>query len=228
MTLKALIFDVDGTLAETEEVHRAAFNAAFREAGLGWHWDRATYGNLLTTTGGKERMARFREESGQALMDKTSLAALHKSKTTFYIKMIAAGSLQLRPGVANLIGAARARGLKLALATTTSPQNVEALCLSIWQRRPDQIFDAVAAGDEVPAKKPAPDVFLLALDRLGLPAGSALAFEDSRNGLRAATAAGLRTIITPSLYTEQETFDGALAVHPTLASFNLGAFLTMA
>jgi HAD superfamily hydrolase (TIGR01509 family) len=223
MTLQALIFDVDGTLAETEELHRAAFNAAFHKAGLDWHWDQATYGRLLKTTGGKERLARFREESGQAFMDPASLVALHKSKTGFYTKMLASGGLTLRPGVARLIEAARARGLKLALATTTSPQNVEALCLSIWHRRPAHVFDAVAAGDEVAAKKPAPDVFRLALQRLSLPASDALAFEDSRNGLLSATAAGLKTVVTPSTYTARENFEGAFDLRPSLADFDLAA-----
>lgn len=220
MTLRALIFDVDGTLAETEEAHRAAFNAAFHQAGLDWHWDRATYGRLLTTTGGKERLARYRAEAGLDFVDPETLARLHKLKTAAYTRMLAQGALALRPGVQALIDQARGRGWGLALATTTSPANVEALCLAVWQKRPLQMFDAVAAGDEVAVKKPAPDVYRLALERLGLRPDQALAFEDSRNGVLSARAAGLEVIVTPSTYTMAEDFSGAARILPDLAGFD--------
>lgn len=221
MTLAALIFDVDGTLAETEELHRAAFNQAFHRAGLDWHWDRATYARLLKTTGGKERLRRFRDETGQMFVDDAALVLLHRSKTEAYARLMAAGKLTLRPGVAELMAQARARGLKLALATTTTPANVEALAHAIWRAAPGAIFDAVAAGDEVQAKKPAPDVYVLALRRLGMTADQTLAFEDSRNGLRAALAAGMPCIVTPSTYTGDEDFGGATAVLPDLTGFSL-------
>ncbi|MGR3823262.1 MAG: HAD-IA family hydrolase [Salipiger marinus] len=212
MTLAALIFDVDGTLAETEEAHRHAFNLSFAEAGLGWHWDRDTYRRLLRTTGGKERMRRFAQETGQPAPDVT---ALHARKTETYARLLAQG-LALRPGVADLVTAARAAGLRLAVATTTSAPNVQALARACWGRDADQVFDVIAAGDEVPRKKPAADIYTLALARLGLPAGAALAFEDSRNGVLAARGAGLRVVVTPALYTEAEDFTGALAVIPSL------------
>ncbi|SDI20530.1 HAD-IA family hydrolase [Salipiger marinus] len=214
MTLAALIFDVDGTLAETEEAHRHAFNLSFAEAGLGWHWDRDTYRRLLRTTGGKERMRRYAQETGQPAPDVT---ALHARKTETYARQLAQG-LALRPGVADLVTAARAAGLRLAVATTTSAPNVQALARACWDRDADQVFDVIAAGDEVPRKKPAADIYTLALARLGLPAGAALAFEDSRNGVLAARGAGLRVVVTPALYTEAEDFTGALAVIPSLES----------
>ncbi|MCD1618194.1 HAD-IA family hydrolase [Salipiger marinus] len=212
MTLAALIFDVDGTLAETEEAHRHAFNLSFAEAGLGWHWDRDTYRRLLRTTGGKERMRRYAQETGQPAPDVT---ALHARKTETYARQLAQG-LALRPGVADLVTAARAAGLRLAVATTTSAPNVQALARACWGRDADQVFDVIAAGDEVPRKKPAADIYTLALARLGLPAGAALAFEDSRNGVLSARGAGLRVVVTPALYTEAEDFTGALAVLPSL------------
>ena len=170
MSLRALIFDVDGTLAETEEAHRAAFNAAFAAAGLDWHWSRTDYGRLLTTTGGKERMARWRQETGSGPSD-AAIAALHRDKTARYAALLAGGGLQARPGVLALAAAARAAGLRLAVATTTSPGNVAALTQAIWGRAAEEVFDVIAAGDEVAAKKPAPDVYALALDRLSLPPG---------------------------------------------------------
>lgn len=220
MSLRALIFDVDGTLAETEEAHRAAFNAAFAAAGLDWHWSVADYGRLLTTTGGKERMARWREERGGGPSD-AAIAALHRDKTARYAALMAGGGLQARPGVRTLVAAARAAGLRLAVATTTSPGNVEALAQALWGRAAGEMFDVIAAGDEVAAKKPAPDVYLLALERLGLPAGAALAFEDSRNGVLSARAAGLRVVVTPSAYTAGEDFAGAEVVLDDLTGFDL-------
>lgn len=220
MPLAALIFDVDGTLAETEELHRRAFNAAFAEAGLGWVWSVAEYGRLLATTGGKERIAQHAQQAGPALVP-AEIARLHAGKTRIYADLVAAGALEPRPGVVDLIGRARAAGLKLGIATTTSLPNVEALCAALWQRRADTVFDAIASGDEVPRKKPDPAVYRLCLDRLGLSPDRALAFEDSANGLRAARAAGLRCVVTPALYTRHEDFAGAESVLDSLASYRL-------
>ncbi|MFB2531460.1 HAD family hydrolase [Paracoccus sp. p3-h83] len=207
--MKALIFDVDGTLAETEEAHRAAFNEAFAAHGLNWHWSVETYRILLRTTGGKERIAAFQAGLPAPVLDTARIAALHVDKTARYTALLVDGGLALRPGVAELIDEARAAGLRLAVATTTSRPNVEALALCCWGRPADEVFDVIAAGDEVAAKKPAPDVFQLALNRLGLPPGDCLAFEDSRAGLTSAKGAGLRVVLTPSTYTEGDDFAGA-------------------
>lgn len=216
MTLKALIFDVDGTLAETEEVHRRAFNEIFARHRAGWVWSREDYARLLTTTGGKERMRRHREDIGAGGPSDEEIAALHRLKTARYTELIAAGEIALRPGVMALVAAARAAGLKVAVATTTNRPNVEALTLATWGLPGDRVFDVIAAGDEVAAKKPAPDVFELALDRLGLPAAACIAVEDSVNGVRSARGAGLRVLVTPSAYTAAEDFSGADWVVPTL------------
>ena len=211
--LEALIFDVDGTLAETEEIHRRAFNEIFAEQGLAWHWDRTLYGRLLDVTGGKERIRHFLDTHAIApAPDAAAIAALHQGKTRRYVDLVARGELALRPGIARLIDEARRAGVKLAIATTTSLPNIESLLLATLG--PDAIgwFDAIAAGDEVEAKKPAPDVYLLALERLGLPATRCLAFEDSRNGVVSAMAAGLATVVTVSHYTAQQDFPEALSV----------------
>lgn len=215
--MKALIFDVDGTLAETEDLHRRAFNAAFAEAGLGWRWSREDYRRLLTTTGGKERIARHAAEIGgdPAAFD---IPALHRAKTARYTALMAAGGPPLREGIAGLIERGRLAGLRLAVATTTSRPNVEALALAAFGRPAEEVFDVLACGDEVAHKKPAPDVYLLALARLGLPASAALALEDSRNGLLAARAAGIACVVSPSAYTAGEDFAGALAVLPEFAA----------
>jgi len=221
MPIKALIFDVDGTLAETEEAHRQAFNDTFAANGMDWHWDVPMYGILLKTTGGKERMQEYqtthRPEGPQ--MDWERIKALHAQKTTRYVEILAQGVLPLRAGVADLIARAQAEGLRLAIATTTSRPNVDALTACCWGKAPEEIFEVITTGEQVKAKKPAPDLFNLALKRLALPASACLAFEDSRNGVLSATGAGLRTIVTPGMYTVEDNFTGAEAVIPSLENF---------
>ena len=208
---EALIFDVDGTLAETEEVHRRAFNETFAGHGLGWRWSRADYKRLLKTTGGKERIAAHMAAIG---VDPASvdIPLLHKAKTARYTELMKAGEIALRPGVQTLIDAARQRGLRLAIATTTSRPNVDALAEAVWGANADTLFEVIACGDEVAAKKPAPDIFRLALTRLGICPTRAIAVEDSRNGLLSARAAGLAVMVTPSAYTVDEDFTGAFLV----------------
>jgi HAD superfamily hydrolase (TIGR01509 family) len=197
----ALIFDVDGTLAETEEVHRRAFNDAFASAGLGWHWDPATYGQLLRVTGGKERIRAFAmRRTTVPLLSNREIADLHRIKNERYAELIASGSCPLRPGVEALLRSARRRSQRLAIATTTSRANIDAL-LSValgddWAKW----FEAIVAGDEVPVKKPAPDAYLVMLARLALPASHCIAIEDSRNGLIAASRAGIPVLFTRSAY----------------------------
>ena len=220
MTLKALIFDVDGTLAETEEAHRQAFNDTFAAAGLGWHWDHATYLRLLKVTGGKERMAAFAAETGSGPRPDI-IAALHRAKTARYAEILGNGGLKLRPGVQRVMDEGRAAGLRIAVATTTSPGNVAALAQAIWRRPATEVFDVIAAGDEVKRKKPDPAVYRLALDRLALTASEALAFEDSRNGVVAAKAAGLRVIAAPSIFTAGDDLSAADQVLPDLSTFRL-------
>ncbi|KND17146.1 hypothetical protein ADZ37_20015 [Pannonibacter phragmitetus] len=212
----ALIFDVDGTLAETEELHRAAFNAAFAAHGLGWHWDRTTYGGLLAVTGGKERIRAYRDRHALALPRDVDIVRLHADKTRRYGRMVAEGALRARPGVLSLLAEARVHGLRLAVATTTSPENIDALCRALWRRPAGEIFDVIAAGDEAGAKKPAPGVYLLALARLGIAGGAALAFEDSEAGVASACAAGLKVVACPSLYMSGGDFSGAWWVTPSL------------
>jgi len=223
MTLRALIFDVDGTLSETEEAHRRAFNETFAEAGMDWHWSVEDYTWLLKTTGGKERMRAFRAHNGAAAPSDDEIAALHTAKTARYGALVASRALTLRPGVAELIAAARAAELKVAVATTTNRPNVDALCRASWGKEADEVFDVIAAGDEVKAKKPAPDVFNLAVKRLGIDPSEAVAFEDSRNGVVSAQAAGLRVIVTPSRYTAAEDFSLADWVVEDLSAANIAA-----
>ena len=179
MALRALIFDVDGTLAETEELHRRAFNDAFAAAGLAWSWDEALYRDLLRVTGGKERIRHYIEaHAADTCIERTdAVRDLHRDKTARYTAFAEEGALELRSGIASLISDARDAGLRLAIATTTSRENVDALIGATFRKNP---FDVVAAGDDVPAKKPAPDIYLLALELLGLPAADCVASRGQR------------------------------------------------
>ena len=215
MTPRALIFDVDGTLAETEDLHRRAFNDTFAAAGLDWHWDDATYLRLLKVTGGKERMRAWREEKGFG-PDDAAITALHLAKTDRYTALVAEGALELRSGVADLIQDWVSAGGRVAIATTTSRANVEALCLAVFGVEAAAVFEVIAAGDEVAAKKPAPDVYLLALKRLGLEARDAVAIEDSRNGVLSARAAGLPVLVARSRFTAHEDLSAATWEVPDL------------
>jgi HAD superfamily hydrolase (TIGR01509 family) len=221
---QAIIFDVDGTLAETEEGHREAFNRAFRDAGLPWSWDQEIYRKLLAVTGGKERIRYFIENFGAEGAPREGLdefiRALHANKTLAYTEIVKSGCLELRPGVRELITEARNRGYRLAIATTTTPANIDALLTATFAGAAQGLFDVICAGDSVPNKKPAPDVYLKALEELRLPAGSCVAIEDSRNGLLSAHAAGIATIVTPCLYTHGENFDEAALVIDNLDSFD--------
>lgn len=215
--LRALIFDVDGTLADTErDGHRVAFNRAFATAGLHWEWSVERYGQLLSTAGGKERLQRYLREDQPEFAPVpdavTWAAAMHQAKTQHYKRLVQEGTMPLRPGVARLIQEARQQGVRLAIATTSAPANVIALLETNLAPDSPGWFEVIAAGDMVPAKKPAPDVYLYALDQLGLPPEQCLAIEDSRQGLVAATAAGLKTVITRSHYTQHEDFSEAVLV----------------
>ena len=217
MTLHALLFDVDGTLADTErDGHRPAFNQAFKDAGLDWHWDVALYGKLLAVTGGKERMKHYidhyRPDYRKPDNFDDLVADLHKAKTRHYNALAARGGIPMRPGVKRLLIEARAAGLRLAIATTTTPENVTVLLEHSLGAGTQDWFEVIAAGDIVPAKKPAPDIYFYALEKMGLKAADCLAFEDSENGLRSSFGAGLKTLVTVNDYTLDHDFTGAAVV----------------
>jgi HAD superfamily hydrolase (TIGR01509 family) len=214
--LKALIFDCDGVLVDTErDAHRPGFNRAFAEHGIDAEWSVELYAKLLLTAGGKERMVVYFDEFGWpegADTDeakKELILALHQTKTRITSEIVA--ELPVRPGVLRIIDEARAAGVRLGVCTTSNPKFIDAV-LDLFGTERKAAFEFVHAGDVVAKKKPAPDIYLLALETLGLPASDCVVVEDSRNGLLAATRAGIATLVTMSTYTHEEDFTEAARV----------------
>ena len=228
---QALIFDVDGTLADTERFHLAAFNQAFAAEGLDWHWDEALYTRLLETSGGKERILRYWKQTRGQLLDvdgaavRDTVERLHLAKTAAYEAMVNAGRIELRPGVLALIEEAAQHGLQLAIATTTSPANVAALLRRVMGPHWRLNFSAICDASSAPLKKPHPQVYRQVLDAVGLAPQACLAFEDSWNGLRSASGAGIPTVVTPTNFTAHHDFTGALRVLDNLAGVGFADLL---
>ncbi len=226
MRLKALIFDVDGTLADTEEAHRGAFNQAFRQHGLDWNWSKPKYAHLLRVAGGKERLKAHIDSlaltAGEHRELTGRIAAIHGTKTEIYASMVQAGQVPLRDGVERLIDEAAAANVQLAIASTTTLANIETLLRAALGRYSLQRFAVVGAGDQVRHKKPAPGIYRFVLRELARPAEDCVAIEDSRNGLTAAKTAGLYTVVTPSYWTLAEDFSAADLVLPSLGKLGIG------
>ena len=228
MTLRALLWDVDGTLAETEDDgHRVAFNRAFEESGLPWHWDSALYAELLAVAGGKERLlAWWQRIDPVAAADAQAaplLRQLHERKTRHYTALVREGAVALRPGVAALLRAAKAAALRQAIATTTTPDNVTALLQATLGTEGAALFELVGAGDVVPQKKPAPDIYHWVLRRLDLPAADCLAIEDSAIGVQAAQRAGVPVLLVRSRFTGDAAIAGCVAELSSLDGVGLPA-----
>jgi HAD superfamily hydrolase (TIGR01509 family) len=229
--MNALIFDVDGTLADTEDVHRRCFNAAFADAGLQWHWSRPLYRELLMVAGGKERIGAYIDTLGLRAAQRSALreriADIHAEKTRRYSRAVAAGEVPLREGVARLLDEAREAGWHLAIASTTTAANVDALLQTTLGPHALDLFSAIACGDVVSEKKPAPDIYQLVLRTLDLAPEDAVAVEDSVNGLRAASAAGLWTVVTPTYWSEGGDFSEAALVLPHLGELTMQRLLEL-
>jgi HAD superfamily hydrolase (TIGR01509 family) len=220
--IKALIFDCDGVLVDTErDGHRVGFNRAFEQMGIDAHWDVALYGKLLLVAGGKERMRAYFDEYGWPAGAETAdardelIVELHKLKTQITAGLVAEGALPLRSGISRIVDEAIAAGVTLGVCTTSNPRFIDAV-LDLFGPERKAKFAFVHAGDVVSKKKPDPEIYELAKQSLGLSTHECMVVEDSRNGLLAALGAGLPTLITTSTYTVDEDFTGAVKIVPEL------------
>lgn len=219
--LKALLWDVDGTMAETErDGHRVAFNLAFEASGLPWRWDEAHYGELLRVTGGRERLMHdmnTRSDAPSLADERDALArAVHLKKNAIYADVVRTGGIELRQGVARLMQECRDRGVRMGITTTTSKSNLDVLLRTHLGERWTEWFAVIVCGEDVQQKKPEPEVYLRALEALGIGPLDAVAIEDSPGGVAAARAADVPVIVTRSVYFADSTIEGAIAIGPGL------------
>jgi HAD superfamily hydrolase (TIGR01509 family) len=213
--LQAIIFDMDGTLADTEDIHRQAFNRAFSEFDCGWQWSRDEYRVLLSVSGGRERIRQYLEQrgvpGGAARLSELA-ASMHARKSAIYRELLAGTGIRLRPGVARLMREAGARGIPLGVATSSSRNNLETLLRAALGNGSIDAFQTIVTCDVVEEKKPSPAVYERAVSELGASPSRCVAIEDTRNGNLAALAAGLKTVITTHSFTLDDDFNGAALV----------------
>lgn len=214
LKLKAIIFDMDGTLANTEEVHRLAFNAAFEEFSLPVNWSVKEYAQLLVISGGRERIYQYLKE--KKIIEHDDLRAfaieVHTRKSEIYREMLNKGHLGLRSGVKRLIDEACSKKIRLAIATSSSKANVETLLRTTMGEDAIPLFESIVSCDLIGDQKPAPAIYQYALAELGYAPEDCVAIEDTSNGNRSALAAGLKTVITTHELTTDSDFSGASLV----------------
>jgi HAD superfamily hydrolase (TIGR01509 family) len=213
MKLDALLFDVDGTLVDTEELHRQAYNQTFLDFGFGWEWGVDLYASLLEVSGGEARVAHYIDlielPAAEKIRLRRVVPAIHREKTRLYGELIVGNLVRPRPGVARLIDEARHAGLRVGLAASSASANVRGLVSAALGHESLKAVGAIVCADEVTRKKPAPDIYELLLTLLRVPASTCVTFEDSANGVLSAKAAGLYTVATPTRWTMTQKFDRA-------------------
>lgn len=216
MKLQAILIDMEGAIVESEEIHRRAFNAAFREFGMAWHWDRAIYKELLSIAGGLERLKHYIRRTAPDTLDRPDsfrlIDSMHKAKNIAYDQLVEREGVSARPGVQRLLTEAREVGIKLAVVTSATLETVKTVIGKALGADADKLFEVIADGGKVPEKKPAPDIYAWATEEMGVAASACLSFEDTPRGVEGSSAAGIPAVATVSSYTFDEDFDGAVAV----------------
>ncbi len=220
--LKAVIFGAIGSVAETSDMQRQAFNAAFKQAGLDWKWSAIAYKDLLKTNGGQARIRAFRDaDPSRADVDDKMIRKLHAAKEAAFVDLLGKGKLSPRPGVQELMEACLAADVKIAWCTSTSVENVKAIKQALGKQLPFKEMASTVTADRIAAVKPAPDAYLQCLEDLGLTASDVVAIEDTPVSVAAAKAAGIVTVATPGETTSGQDFAAADLVVTSLSSVTL-------
>jgi HAD superfamily hydrolase (TIGR01509 family) len=223
---KAVIFGAIGTIAETSDIQRRAFNMAFEAAGLNWSWDMETYRDLLNINGGQNRIRAYRDANPEyANVTDEMIISLHADKTRHYAALLSKEPLHPRRGVVDLINACKSNGIPVAFCTSTSQANVNALGAALADSLPLDWFTTIITIDQIPRPKPAPDAYLYCLERLDLKADQVIAIEDTPVSIASAKAANIKTIATPGATTSKQDFSAAdwvLSSLDTIAIQHLG------
>ncbi len=226
--LKAIFFDMDGTIVDTEkDGHRVAFNEAFKRAGIKAFWNVEQYHSLLQIAGGKERMNFYFQNDGKeylpaGLSIDDFVQQLHLLKTEVFISLIENGKLPLRPGIERIMKEANEKGISIGICSTSNEKAVKTIVSNMLS---DIKIDLILAGDVVTKKKPDPEIYLLALQKTGLSAGEVVVIEDSENGVIAGKEAGIKVLATVNEYTKNENLERADAVFTCLGDGNENAVL---
>ena len=215
MNYKAILFGSIGTLIETSELQRTAFNQAFSENGLDWNWNPTQYQDLLKKSGGRQRIEDFAAQQGIEV----DASKLHDEKTKIFDELMVSGDVLLRPGVANLIDQANDNGIKLAFVTSTSKDNVDAVFQALKNQLNRSNFSFIGNDKMVSNAKPKPDIYLKALSGLNLKADDCVAIEDTEVSMQSALAASIKCIAFPGAFAKDNDFSSAILVTDKL-SFN--------
>ncbi len=225
MTLHAVVFGSLGTLTETSDLHRRAFNQAFSELGLEWEWSEETYTDLLVHIGGANRILAFAKSHGDDSVTTTTATELHRYKTKLYADLVAEAPSTIRPGVHRLIRSVKEAGLKLGFATSTSRANIDASIASLDGLVTLDDFDSVITIDDLDRGKPAPDAHVVCMSRLGVGAGNTIAIEDTENSVASASIAGATIVATPGDYAVDQNFSSAAVTVTSLGDPDTQAFI---
>ena len=211
MKLNAILFDVGGTIAESEEIHRVSFNEAFKEFGLNWYWDEAIYRELVFIGGGKERIKHYITRAWPEMLKQKNLTkyieSVHRIKGQIYEELLNNTQYKTRPGIIRLLKELKNEKIRLAIVSDTTEENLINLFKKGLGINPIEWFEILAHGGCTIQKKPSPDIYLWTLERLKLPPESCLAIEDAPRGVDSAIDAGLKVLVTPSIYTLEEKFE---------------------
>jgi HAD superfamily hydrolase (TIGR01509 family) len=220
--LKAVIFGAIGTIAETSDLQRQAFNAAFAEAGLDWNWSAEAYRDLLKINGGQNRLRAYRDaDPARADITNETIAKLHKAKTEHFVELLANTPLRPRQGVVELIDACQKDNIQVALCTSTASKNVEGIGAALSGLLPFNRFAQIVTIEQIDRPKPAPDAYIYCLQQLGLNADEAIAIEDTPVSIAAAKTAGITTIATPGAAVSDQDFYAADLVMPDLTNLTV-------